>query len=213
MPSENEDLRNRFWFILRRWQQFEAEALVNLLRVLAVGAFYLVQLGIFYLGQEPNEQQLAFHRAATAVAGAWLLVALAVLLCLRNRFFPAALMFFSTTADVLLLSALASLGSGPASPLIFAYFLILALAALRFSLPLLWFATIGCVLGYGALLVLGHPDWLGDSQNPKVVSRTEELLVLLSLLFTAVTLGQVIRRTRTLALAFARKWNTDEPRS
>ncbi len=213
MPPHSESPQDRLWHVLRRWQQYEAESLVNLLRVLAVGVFYLAELATVHWGRAPDEQQFVFHRVATAVAGTWLLVALAVVLCLRNRFFPSALMFFSTAADIVLLSALAARGSGPASPLVFAYFFVLALVALRFSLPLLWFATAGCAGGYVVLLALGHPDWLGDPGAPKVVPRLEELLVLLSLIFTALALGQTVRRAHTLALALARRLQAAEPRS
>jgi hypothetical protein len=38
-----------------------------------------------------DPQQLPFHQKATGIAVAWTMVALAVMLCLRRRIFPAAL--------------------------------------------------------------------------------------------------------------------------
>ena len=84
----------------------------------------------------------AWRMAAGATAG---LVALGVLLCLRGRIFPAALKYISIACDVVLVTATASLGSGPNSPLVLVYFLIIALATLRFSLPLIWCTTIGSI--------------------------------------------------------------------
>src|SRR6478736_2833323 len=131
----------RQWFIVGRWQEFEGEARANLLRIVAVGAFYVVELLRFYVFEKAAAEHLAFHRQATMIAVAWTMVALAVLLCLRMRIFPAALKYVSTACDIGLLTGLAALAGGPLSPLVLVYFLIAALAALRFSLGLVQFAT------------------------------------------------------------------------
>src|SRR5688572_615489 len=134
MAQEDTPAADRQWFIVGRWQEYEGEGRANLLRIVAIGAFYAVQLAYFYQLAEPTAQQEQFHRSATALAVAWSLASLAVLLCLRRRVFPAALKFVSVGADIVMLTALASLGSGPQSPLVFVYFLVIVLAGLRFSL-------------------------------------------------------------------------------
>src|SRR5437868_9621822 len=138
----------RHWFIVGRWQEYGGELRANLLRIIAIGAFYIVQLFQFYIVARADPEQLPFHRQATAIAVAWTMVALAIWACLRLRMFPAALKYFSTACDVLLLTALASQSTGPFSPLVLAYFVIIAMAALRFSLGLIWFCMLGWVLGY-----------------------------------------------------------------
>jgi hypothetical protein len=192
---------DRQWYIVGRWQEFEGEGRANLLRIVAIGAFYAVQLAYFYRLAEPTEVQIAFHRSATALAVAWSFASLAVLLCLRRRVFPAVLKYLSVGVDIVLLSALASLGSGPHSPLVYAYFLIIVLAGLRFSLPLVWCATAGSMAGYLALVGLADKDgWFNATH---VVEPVEQLVMLLSLALCGVVLGQVIRRVRGLADEYA----------
>src|SRR5206468_1751901 len=141
MATGATSINQRQWFVVGRWQEYEAEARANLLRIIAVGAFYVVELLRFYAFEKGSAEQLAFHRQATMIAVAWTMVALAILMCLRLRIFPAALKYASTACDILLLTALAALNAGPFSPLVLVYALILSLAALRFSLGLVWFAT------------------------------------------------------------------------
>jgi hypothetical protein len=193
----------RQWFIVGRWQEYEGEGRANLLRIVAIGAFYAVQLAYFYQLAEPTAQQVQFHRSATALAVAWSLASLAVLLCLRRRVFPAVLKFLSVGADIVMLTALASLGSGPHSPLVFVYFLVIVLAGVRFSLLLVWFATLGSIAGYLTLVGLADKDgWFNATH---VVEPIEQLVMLLSLALTGIMLGQVIRRVRGLANEYARR--------
>src|SRR5438093_4218278 len=86
----------RQWFIVGRWQEYDGESRANLLRMGAVGAFYIVELLRFYVFERAAPEQLPFHRQATMIAVAWTIVALAVLLCLRLKIFPAALKYAST---------------------------------------------------------------------------------------------------------------------
>ncbi|MDX1948454.1 MAG: hypothetical protein SFU86_23910 [Pirellulaceae bacterium] len=195
----------RQWFIVARWQEYEGEQRANLLRIGAIGAFYIVQLLHFYVFSSRDAVQQHFHQQATAIAVAWTLVALAVMLCLRRQIFPAALKFASTACDVLLLTALASLGGGPGSAMVYAYFLIIALAALRFSLPFVWFATLAAMLGYWGLVGLEDAKtsrWFDDKHAvPPVV----QLLTLLSLGLTGIIIGQVVRAVKGMAAEYAER--------
>ena len=101
----------------------------------------------------PRISERPFHLAVTSLAVAWTMVGLGVLLCLRGRVFPAAVKYVSTGCDLVLLTALLTVANGPRSPLIAVYFVIVALASLRFSTPLVRFASVGAVAGY--LFVLG----------------------------------------------------------
>jgi len=204
---------DRQWYIVGRWEEFGGEARANLLRIIAVGAFYGVQLVQRFWLAQPTAESTAFHQRATAVAVAWTLVALAVLLALRLRIFPAALKYVSTACDLLLLTALASLAAGPGSPLVLAYFLIIALAALRFNLGLVWFTTLGAMAGYWLLVGLEDAKtsrWF-DAQH--AVPPVTQLITLLSLGLTGIVIGQVVRRVKTMAEEYAdRKGAIGRPR-
>jgi hypothetical protein len=95
-----------------------------------------------------------------------------------------------------LLTSVAMVAAGAASPIVAAYFVIIALSALRFSLPLVWCATLASIGGY--LWLLGHDRWFRD---PPVtpLPRYHQLIFLISLALTGVVMGQVIRRVRRMA--------------
>jgi hypothetical protein len=183
------------WFIVGRWQEYEGEGRANLLRIAGVGAFYGVELVNYWTG----EVDRPFHQAVTALALTWALVGLGVLLCLAQHVFPASLKFLSTTADLALLTAILMLADGPKSPLVVAYFLLIVLATLRFSLSLIWFTAIGSVLGY--MFLLGYARWFTDRDIG--VPRYHQAIVLLALALAGIVLGQVVRRVRRMAIDYA----------
>jgi hypothetical protein len=194
---------DRSWYIVGRWGEFEGESRANLLRVVGIAAFYLVELANyqgFQLGgfEMPKVVDQPFHQAVTAVAVAWTMLGLGVQLCLSQRIFPGALKYVSTGGDLLLMTCVLAVSNGPKSPLVVGYFLILALASLRFSLPLIWFATVGSTLGY--LVLLAHAKWFVPDHR---VPRYHQAMFLLALGLTGITLGQVLRRVRKMAEDYA----------
>ena len=48
----------RQWFIVGRWQEYDGESRANLLRMGAVGAFYIVELLRFYVFERAAPEQL-----------------------------------------------------------------------------------------------------------------------------------------------------------
>src|SRR3954469_609977 len=187
---------DRSWFIAQRWQAYEAELRANLLRIVAIGVFYLVHLWSYFGSQDwlPNYGflQIAesgdiskrFHLLVTLVAVAWAMLALGILLALQNRIFPLWLPYFSTGCDIVLLTSIVCLGGMARSPLVVGYFLILILATLRLSMPLVRFATAGCGLAY--LFVLGCAKWpehgslsqsLGQKPAELSVPRYHEIII------------------------------------
>ena len=196
----------RQWFIAGRWQEFEGEARANLLRIIAIAAFYAVQLATYHglhLGflQIPRSEPVdaRFHQAVTVLAGVWTLLALGVALCLRLRLFPGSMKFLSCGVDLVLLTWVLLLADGPRSPLIVGFFVILCMAALRFSLALLWFATAGSLLGY--LVLLAHARWWNTRDLR--VPRYQEIIFLLALVLCGIVLGQVLRQVRKVADDYA----------
>jgi hypothetical protein len=196
----DQTIADRQWFIALRWQEYAGEARANLLRLFAVGVFYGVQLVHFYRFAQRDAADILFHQRATAIAVAWTLVALAVMLCLRVQWFSGALKYVSATCDLLLLTALAWLGRGPESPLVLGYFLIIALSALRFSLGLVWFSTVSGMLAYWSLVGLVDKRWF-DAEH--AVPPVTQLLTLASLAFTGIVIGQTVRCVKRVASEYA----------
>jgi hypothetical protein len=187
---------DRQWFIVERWQEYEGEGRTNLLRVLAIAGYYTVHLATYLSQTEPSEADRLSHRQATLIAAGWLFVSLAVLIALQRRFLPLGLKYATTAFDLLLLTALAWLGSGAQSPVVFGLFVIVAATGLRFRLPLVWMATFGAMACYMALVGAGDPQWFDAEHNTPVVVQ---LTMLLSLGLTGIVMGQVVRRTRGMA--------------
>jgi hypothetical protein len=193
-------------FIVERWQAYAAESRANLLRIIAIGAFYLVHLWSYFSsqGKVPNFGffQLAaageigrqFHIEITLLTLAWAMLALGILLALQQRIFPLWLPYFSTVCDIVLLTSMLCISSGARSPLVVGYFLILVMAALRLSLPLVRFATVACAIGY--LSVLGYARLApiaAELRAAQQVPRYHQVVVLLAIGLAGVMLGQIVR--------------------
>jgi hypothetical protein len=112
---------------------------------------------------------------------------------------------------VLLLTGILMVADGPRSPLVIGYFLVIVLAALRFQLRLVWFATLAAMVGY--LVLLGYARWWAGREEslfgPRdiTVPRYQQLIFLLGLTLCGVVVGQVIRRVKAIAAEFARRLN------
>ena len=148
------------WEAACRWQQYEAEQRVNLVRLGAIGLFYLVHL-VHQLSAAGNVPALAAlgldagsalsrqtHIAITSLVLAWGMVGLWIHRMLRERKFPEWLMYASTIGDLCFLTATLVLTLGPTSPLIAGYFLIVIMSGLRFDLRLVRWSTATAILSY-----------------------------------------------------------------
>ena len=216
MTPDDRNARDRQWYSTERWHEDEGERRANLLRIIAIGLFYIVHLlnyhglriGVLQLSEQGDVSR-EFHVHVTLLAVAWTMLAVGMLLCLRQRIFPHWLKLFSTGADIVLLTAILYVGIGPQSPLVVGYPLIVVLATLRLSLPLVRFATVGSMLGYICLLGCAKwPQTFGKGEVDMRVPRYEQLIVLLALALTGIILGQVVRRVRHLAEDFADRART-----
>ena len=210
---------DRSWFITERWQQYTGEARANLLRIVAIGTFYLVHCWTYYssAGKLPNWGFLQvveagsidrkFHLLVTCLALAWIMLAAWVHLMLRAQVFPRWLPTVSTLGDVLLLTSVLGIAAGPRSPLVVGYFLVIVLAALRFDIRLVRLTTFAVVAGYVCLLGLAKwPARFGlDPTVERMVPRYQELVFVLALALTGVFVGQIVRRVRYLAQEYAER--------
>jgi hypothetical protein len=207
VPTPITGTSDRAWYIVGRWEEYEGETRANLLRVVAVAAFYVIELINYYgvdLGfiQLPKIREAAFHQTVTAIAAAWILLGAGVHLWLARHLMPAALKFAATGMDVVLLTLLLMVADGPRSPLVVGYFLIPALATLRFQLRLVWFATIAAMLGYA--WILGWARWIQEARDIRV-PRYHELIFLTALAISGIIQGQVIRRVKSMASEYAER--------
>jgi hypothetical protein len=210
--NSGDAIRQRQWFIVGRWQEFDGEWRANLVRTACVAAFYAVELLGYYglnFGWLQVEQSFTkeFHLTISALAAAWIIVAFGTFYCLRMHIFPAALKYVTTACDIVLLTAMLVAASGPRSPLVVGYFVILAVAGLRLQLRLIWCATLGSMAGY--LFLLGfakwHDTWLNLPHRDLTVPRYAQLVTLLALAMTGIALGQTIRRVKAMAEDYARR--------
>jgi len=215
--STDTQTQNHAWHVTQRWQQYEGEARANLLRILAIGTFYLIHLWNYFssAGKLPNLGFLQlseagtvdrrFHLMVTFLALAWVMLAAGVHISLRNRVFPGWLPTVSTLADVLFLTSTLLISAGPRSPLVVAYFLIIVLSALRFDLRLVRVTTVAAIVGY--ICLLGYAKWPAtfgrDGANDYTVPRYQELITIAALALTGIIVGQVIRHVRNLATEYA----------
>lgn len=202
----------RQWHVVQRWQEYAGEARAALVRVVAIGLFYGVEL-LNYRGLSLGPiswpklpgVDAEFHTRMTWLAGIWTLIAVAAMLCLERRIFPPWLKYLTTAADIVMLTLVLLVARGPASPLVAGYFLLIALAGLRFSLHLVWCASAGSVAGY--LFLLGQAKWYAADKS-HLVPRSDQAITLLALVLMGVVVGQIVRRVRSLAEHFAQRTAT-----
>lgn len=218
MPAKASSI-DHSWHIVQRWQQYEGEARVNMLRIIAIGIFYLIHLWAYFSSQgslpdwgilqlaKQGEISTDFHIMVSFLALAWIMLAAAIHLALRSRIFPQWMPRMSTLCDVMFLTSILCVSRGPQSPLVVGYFLILALAALRFDVRLVQIATAASVAGY--LCLLGCAKWpetfLKNEKLNISVPRYEQLVVIAGLALTGIILGQVVRRVRSMAEDYAER--------
>ncbi|MDX1927976.1 MAG: hypothetical protein SFV81_15735 [Pirellulaceae bacterium] len=181
------------WLVVSRWLEYEGELRAALLRIVLVAAFYGAQLLHFAAFSERSDADQVFHRQATFVAAGWLFVSLAVLVALTRHWLASWLKFVTVAIDLVLLTLLAALGSGAASPLVFVYWVLVAMAGLRCNLPLIWFGTLGAMLAYLVLVGMRDPVWFDANHATPPI---EQMVVHLSLAAAGLIVGQLVRMVR-----------------
>ncbi len=200
------------WEAACRWQQYEAELRVNLVRLGAIGSFYIVHL-VHHLGAAGSVTAFTAlgldagtaltqqaHVAITSIVLAWGMIGLWIHYLLRERVFPSWLMYASTLGDICFLTAILVLTSGPTSPLVVGYFLIISMAGLRFDLRLIRWSTATAILSY--VYVLGCAKWpMGLSKLNALpsVPRYQQVMIVLALLLAGIIVGQGVRQAHHLA--------------
>jgi hypothetical protein len=196
------------WHVVARCLEYEGELRAAFLRVVLVAAFYGAQLLHFSVFAQRTEAEQMFHRQSTYVAAGWLFVSLAVLVALTRHWLPRWLKYVTVGVDLILLTLIAAIGSGPNSPIVVVFWVVVALAALRCNLGLIWFGTIGAMAAYLCLVGLRDPVWF-DAEH--VTAPIEQVVVHLSLAGAGLVAGQLVRMMRQVtADVFARQSTKQE---
>ncbi|WDI42446.1 hypothetical protein [Bremerella sp. P1] len=192
---------DRQWFIVRRWQTYASELRVLLLRVIAVIVLYGCQVAHFLsLSEEGQDANLLFQRVATGAAVLLIVVSLLVLLLVLKRVLPVWLPFVTTIVDLLAIALLVSVAGGPmATSLTGAFYLVIAMAGLRFDLRLVWLATLGAMAAYVGTVGAVDDTWF-DANH--VVPLVQQGVSLACLGGTGIVVGQIVRLARPLAQQF-----------
>jgi hypothetical protein len=197
------------WEDARRLEAWAGEVRVNLLRTAALVAFYGYHLlNLAFITPSLREKH-AYNVTITIVVVGWLAAIVTLHFCLTRRVVPPILKYVATFWDLSLVTALLIASpDGPRSALILLYFVIVAASALRLSLRLVLWTTLGALLA--ALLALGHyVFWrIGeaiyyDPANAALrIDRTWEALFFLSLGATGLVAGQCVRQARRLVAGY-----------
>jgi hypothetical protein len=204
------------WADARRLEAWAGEARVNLIRAIALVVFYGHHLLNVYLFRDDPAAGGVFHAEVTASVFAWAAAVFILFACLSRRWVPPALKFVATFWDLLLVTALVMVSpEGPRSPLILLYFGVVAAAPLRLSLALVYAATLGAMagavlaLGQYVLLRVGWDNYYAPN-SPDRISRTAEVIFLLTLGTVGLLGGQVVRQARRLVEGYP--VTVEEPR-
>jgi hypothetical protein len=218
-PNENAAAKDVDWLDARRPESWAGELRVNLVRLAAIVLFYGRHLVEFYMASPGTPVRGVYHARVTVIVLAWAVAAVALHLLLSRRRLPAPLPFVAVFVDLLMVTLLCAVAGGPRTPLVLLYFLAVATSPLRLSLPIVYAATAGAMLGY--LFLLGYYAWylVGFHKyyaTPELrIPRSEEAITLLALLVAGLFDGQTVRQARRLAhgsgVTVARPGATDAP--
>lgn len=197
------------WADARRLEAWAGEVRVNLVRAAALIVFYGNHLlDVYVYGRDRSAAAMAYHAEVTAIVLAWTAAIFLLYGCLRRRWVPPGLKYVATFWDITLISALvAASPDGPRSPLVFLYFVVVAAAALRLSLRLVYATTLGVmlaallVMGYYVYYKIGREAYYADD-SPYRVARSSEIIFLLAVGTAGLFAGQVVRQARRLVAGY-----------
>lgn len=193
------------WKAALRLEAWAGEARVNLLRLSAIGLFYAHHLVNVFLFKVPLPPR--YHVQVTAIAVAWMLAATALQGALARRWNPPGLRYGALAFDAMMIAAILLVSDGPRGPFPLLLFLLIATAALRLDLRLVWTATALAVLSYA--VACGHDRWVLQLPDAQRVPRRHQGIVVIGLLCAGLLAGQVVRQARRLARDFADRFKPE----
>jgi len=131
---------------------------------------------------------------------AWSVLVLLLYFCLARRWVPVALKYLATSWDIVLITLLLLLTRDPKTTLAVLYFLVVAAAALRLSLPLVYFTSLGTMAAY--LYFLGYVRYWLQLPAEQRLSRPQQVVFLLALGTAGLLAGQLVRQARRLVAGY-----------
>jgi tRNA A-37 threonylcarbamoyl transferase component Bud32 len=157
--------------------------------LLALAVFYVNHLAILQAGAAGEGG--AFHWFVTAVVVAWGLGAGAFQWLMLRTHWRTAAVYGWAALDVALLSTFLFVAHGPKSALLMGYLLLVAGAALRFRVALVWFVTGLTILGYGGVVL--DAKW----RRPELMVETKAVVIyIIGLLLMGLMMHLLLRRLR-----------------
>jgi len=184
------------WNAAQRLESLAGEVRVNLIRLVALVAFYGHHLVNVFLIRDNPSLQGAYHVVVTCLVLAWALAVLVIHYCLMRRWVPPALKYVVTVWDILLITTLLMIGGDGRSMLAVLYFLVIVAAPLRLSSPLVWTATLGTMAGYA--FFLGYVRWRLELPIEQRLSRPQQIVFVLALGAAGLLAGQFVRQGQRL---------------
>ena len=209
MSVEAPDSSQKFdrWQALLKREAAIGETRLNLIRLCAVLGFYAYHLINFYW-LAPGTIELTFHTHVSALVLAWASEVVLLYLCASRNWLTIPQVKYSAIAwDCAMITCLLMLRDRPEGAFILFYLLVIGSSCLRLALKPVYFATLASVLGYGIALghyvfvVVGYEAYYATPSAH--LSRTEQVIVLLSLFTAGFVAGQVVRQFQRTTFALA----------
>lgn len=180
-----------------RMEAWAGEVRVNLIRLAALAMFYGYHvLNAFVISDDPALLG-RFHQAVSLVVFVWAAGTVLLHVVLAHRIMRPALPLIVIAWDIVMVTALLCVGENPRSMLVTAWFLIIASASLRFSLPPVYLSTVGSLLGY--LVFLGHARYVLQVPDELLVPRTNQMIFAITIAVAGLLAGQSVRQARRIA--------------
>ena len=191
-------------------EAWAGEVRVNLIRLVGLVVFYAHHLVQYHFLKDDPWRTADYHFAVTALVVAWGgMVALIHWLTLPQLGksellrYQGWMKYAITLFDLLFIFSMMTLHpEGARGPMALLLFLVVAAAPVRFSLQLVYVATLGAMLTYVLVVGTGYLK-LGSERyyaadNVTRVPRPTQVMMLLSLGGVGLLAGQVVRQTKRL---------------
>lgn len=178
-------------------EAWAGEVRVNLIRLAALVMFYGYHvLNAFVLSDDPTLRG-RFHQTVSLVVFVWAAGAVLLHVVLARRIMRPAIPLTVIAWDIFMVTALLCVCENPQSMVVTGYFLIVASASLRFSLPPVYLSTAGSLMGY--LVFLGHVRFVLQLPDELRVLRTNQIVFGIALIVAGLLAGQSVRQARRFA--------------
>ncbi len=173
------------WFVFQRIQELKSAGRINWVRIFAVATFFAIVLVNHFAAPTTSESTNYLWRT-TRLCGVWMFLAASVWAALRVRVFPPIFAYLTTSCDILLLTAVASMGERANSQLVLGFFVIVASSYLRYRFRLIVFAAVVSAFGYLTLVYNTSEFWIRPDGVPFPYSN---MLRVLAGLFVMTLIG------------------------